>query len=170
MTYSPKKNNTPPIIIAGIFIIFSVLFFMFSAFVSKYLWVMQLCFVSFATIALQILIKYVLTTFEYSCDDKFIYIYKSLEKRKILEGKLELINSASYMLTENKFRENGEDYKIKSVYKYTRNFNTKNVYVYVTTMGETNYMIKIEVNDEFAEFVNGKIDEILKGNSENDEI
>ena len=85
-------------------------------------------------------------------------------------AKLDLINSASYIAQEKAFLESGDNYNVKSNYTYTRNYKTQNVYIYVTTIGETNFMVKIEANDEFAEYVNRKIDEKLKGYKENEEF
>jgi len=163
MTYSPKEDNLKPLFITIIFTILSVLCFMFSGRFTSIKWLIQLCFICFATIAIQILLKYVLTRFEYRCDGISLSVVKCVGKRSLLIAKMELINSASYIARETDFIKSGEEYNVKSTYVYTRNLMTKNVYVYVTTIGETNYMIKLEANDEFAQFVNQKIDENLKG-------
>ncbi len=170
MTYSPENKNSKPLFLTMLLTSIAVFCFMYSGNYPKYVWLMQLLFVVLGTTAIQIFLKYVLTTFEYTCDDESLYIYKAVGKRKVLIGKLGLENSASYIARKKSFNDSGDDYKIKSVYVYTRNFMTENAFVYVTTMGETNYMIKIEVNDEFAKYVNCKIDEILKGTNRNDEI
>ncbi|MBR3994015.1 MAG: hypothetical protein IKI97_01905 [Clostridia bacterium] len=170
MTYSPKPQNLKPLLITIILSAISAFCFVFAGSFPKFIWLLQLSFVCTATAAIQILLKYVLTKFEYECDDKSLYIYKSLGRKKALVGKLELISSASYMAEEKKFNESGDNYHIKSQYVYTRNYKPDNIYVYVTTIGETNFMIKIEANKEFAEFVNNKIDNCLKGYKEYDEI
>lgn len=170
MTYSPKPQNLKPLLITIILSAISVFCFVFAGSFPKFIWLFQLSFICTATAAIQILIKYVLTKFEYNCDDDSLYIYKSLGKRKLLIGKLELSSSASYMTEEKQFLESGNNYNIKSQYIYTRNYKTPNVYVYITTIGETNFMIKIEANAEFAEYVNNKIDNCLKGYKEYDEV
>lgn len=170
MTYSPKTENLRPLMLTITLTVISVLCFMLAGYFPNIKWLLQLFFVCLATAAIQIFLKYVLTKFEYTCDDQSLYIYKSMGKRSVLVGKLELINSASYMASEKEFLQSQEDYKVKSVYNYTRNFKTPSVYVYVTTIGETNFMLKLEVNDEFARYVNKKIDESLKGYKKDDEI
>ncbi len=170
MIYSPKNENTKPLLITAFLTAAAVFCFMFAGQLPNIKWLLQLLFVCFATAAIQIYMRYVLTKFEYNCDGESLYIYKSLGKKKLLTGKLELANSASYMASEKDFLESGEDYHVKSFYSYTRNYKTPDVYVYVTTIGETNYMIKIEANDEFAKYVNKNIDIALKGSKENDEI
>ena len=163
MTYSPKAENLRPLMLSITLSVISVMCFMLAGYFPDIKWLLQLLFVSFATVAIQILLKYVLTKFEYTCDDQSLYIYKSLGKRSVLVGKLELINSASYMAFEKDFLKAGEDYKVKSVYNYTRNYKTDRIYAYVTTIGETNFMLKLEADEKFSQYVNQKIDECLKG-------
>ena len=170
MTYSPKHDNTRPVFIALCFCVLSVFCFMKAGIKPDYKWLLQLLFVIFATLAIQMLLKYVLTSFRYVCDDKSLYIYKSVGKRELLVGKLELTNSASYMMTEKEFLCSDENYNIKATYTHIQNYKAKDVYIYVTTLGETNYMIKLETDEGFAEYVNSKIDENLKGTNKNDEI
>ncbi len=168
MTYSPVNYNKKPLFITSILTALSVFCFVYAGSIPAYTWLMQLGFVIFATVAIQIFLRFVLTKFEYVCDGESLMINKSMGSRKQMVGKLELNNSASYIMTENEYKKSGEDYRVKSEYTYTRNFNSKDTYVYITTIGETNFMIKIEVNDEFATYVNNKIDGILKGHREND--
>ncbi len=170
MTYSPKPKNNKPLFIAIIMFAVSAFCFLYAGRFPKYTWLMQLVFVCLATVAIQVLLRYVLTKFEYTCDNKSLYIYKSLGRKKLLVGKLELVNSASYMVSEKEFKSGGEDYKVKSAYTYIQNYKTQDVYVYITTIGETNFMIKIEASPKFSEFVNEMIDKNLKGLKENHEI
>jgi len=170
MTYSPKNENQKPLLITIILTAISVFCFVYAGHFPKITWLMQLGFVIFATTAIQIYLRFVLTQFEYCCDDEFLLIYKSVGKRKQLIGKLELINSGSYLISDKEYSENKDDYKIKSEYNYTRNFKTQNGYNYVTVIGETNFLVRIEADDEFATYVNKRIDDILKGQKNNDEI
>lgn len=170
MTYSPNPDNTRPLFITIALTAMSVFCFLFAGHLPNFKWLLQLLFVCFATAAIQMFMKYVLTKFRYVCDGNSLFIYKALGRKELLVGKLELVNSASYLASEKAFLESNENYNIKSSYTYTRNFGTKDVFVYVTTLGESNYMIKIEADDEFAKYVNKKIDECLKGSKENDEV
>ena len=83
-------------------------------------------------------------------------------------GKFSLSDSASYIINEKEFILRDENYNVKSTYTFTRNYKTCNTYIYVTTIGETNYMIKMELDEEFAAYVNDKIDKTLKGTDNNE--
>lgn len=168
MTYSPQSKNKAPMLLSIAFAVVSVSCFFCAGYLPSATWVLQLAFVCFATVSIQILLKYVLTKYEYKCDDDSLYIYKSLGKKSLLIGKLELSNSASYIESYTDFSASEKDYKIKSIYDYTRNYKTTDVYSYITTIGETNFMIKLEVNNEFADYVNCKIDKIFQGDKTND--
>lgn len=170
MTYSPENRNRKPLLITVLITALSVFCFIYAGRFPNYTWLMQLGFIIFATTAIQIFLRYVMTSFEYCCDGESIIIYKSVGSKKQMIGKLELLNSASYMMSEKKYRECGENYNVKSKYTYTRNYKTLNNYIYITTLGETNYMITLEANENFAEYVNKKIDEIMKGQQCNDKI
>lgn len=150
------------------FTIASVLSVLFAGKFQNYKWILQLMFICFATTAIQILIKYVLTRYEYICENNCLQIYKSVGRKSIMVGKFSLSDSASYIINEKEFILRDEIYNVKSTYTFTRNYKTCNTYIYVTTIGETNYMIKMELDEEFAAYVNDKIDKTLKGTDNNE--
>lgn len=172
MKYSPENQNIKPLMITILLTVLSVLCCLFASQTANLMWLLQLGFICFATVAIQIFLKFVLTTFEYVCDEEFFYIYKTLGKKTVLVGKLELANSVSlfFKISDSKQVEEYDIKKIKSIYSYTRNFQTTDIYAYVTNLGGKTALLKLELNDEFAEFANLQIKNRLKGIEQNEGI
>ena len=170
MRYSPPNENIKPLMITILLTVMAVFCLLFAGQLQNVKWLFQLLFLCLATAAIQIYLKYVLTKFEYVCDGETLLIYKAMGRKKLCVGSLELKNSVCEIIPYSQYLENKEKFNISSIYSYTRNYKTENVYVYIFSYGGTEIMIKLEINEQFAEYINIHINEKLKGKNENDEF
>ncbi len=170
MRYSPPNENTKPLMITILLTVMAIFSLLFAGQFQNIKWLFQLLFLCLATAAIQMFLKYVLTKFEYVCDGESLSIYKVMGRRKLCVGSLELKNSVCEIMPYSIYLENKENYSIDSVYSYTRNYKTDNVYVYIFCYSGSYTVIKLEINDQYAEYINIHINEKLKGKNENDEF
>ena len=148
MRYSPKNENTRPLMITILLTVIAVFSILFAGHFQNLKWLFQLSFLCFATAAIQIFMKYVLTKYEYVCDDT------SLFKRK-----LETIADFEDLRIPS---------RIENILTFTRNYKTKNIYCFVYNYNYSDVMIKLEIDNLFANYVNERVENALKGKAEDE--
>ena len=164
MKFSPQSNTVKALMISIFFTVASVISLLFASKLLQYKWLMQLLFLCFATTAIQIFMKYVLTKYEYICSDGNLMIYKSLGRKKVLIADVPLKYSASMLLSAKSFENSKDEYAFSEIYVYTQNLTPVNVYCYVTNATSKGALIKIECDEEFAKYINSFIEAEKKGN------
>lgn len=164
MRFSPKSNSTNALILALFLSILSVISLFLGSKTNVYKWIFQLLFLCLATAAIQFLVKYVLTSYEYVCEDEKLMIYKSVGKRSSMIASLPLSFSESYLMNKVVLKNEEGKYTISERYSFIRNLGTSELYFYISGINGKNSLIILETTKEFAEFVNNAIDSALKGN------
>ena len=169
MKYSPKPENTRPLMLSVFLTVVAVMCVLFAGEAQRLRWLFQLLFVCFATGAIQILLKYVLTQYEYVCDGKALAVYKSMGKKRLLVADLPLERAASKLLTDKDFKNISDDYAVEATYVFVRNLRAEGVYVYLDDYGGRVCAVKLELSEEYAAYLDQMIETETKG-KQNDDI
>ena len=169
MKYSPKPENVRPMMLTVFLTVVAVMCVLFAGEAQRLRWLFQLLFVCFATGAIQILLKYVLTQYEYVCDGKALAVYKSMGKKQLLVAELVLERAATTLLTDKDFKNISADYDVEATYSFVRNLKADGVYVYLDDDGGRISAVKLELSEEFAAYLNEIIESETKG-KQNDDV
>ncbi len=168
MRYSPKNENTRPLMITILLTVIAVFSILFAGHFQNLKWLFQLSFLCFATAAIQIFMKYVLTKYEYVCDDTSLSIYKIMGRRRICVGILEFSLFKRKLETIADFEDLRIPSRIENILTFTRNYKTKNIYCFVYNYNYSDVMIKLEIDNVFANYVNERVENALKGKAEDE--
>lgn len=165
MTYSPECKNTFPLLLTVTLTAFALVAIMAAGVLFEVKWLFQLLFVCFATAALEILLRYVLTSFEYACENGELSVNKTVGKKSVLVAKIDLAYSETYLVTENgKDQEAQEDNhgRIHEKYSYVRNLRPDTVCSYIFSSGSIKTLVRLEASGEFVDYVNAEIDKAIE--------
>lgn len=168
MRYTPKTNNTKPLLITILLTVVAVFSLLFASQVQNIKWLFQLLFLCFATAAMQIFIKFVLTTYEYYLEENTMYIYKILGKRRLCVANFVLssIDNSIKKLTDKKHE---TEFSKKEILNFVRNMDTKEIYSFIYNLYGDKYLVKLEIPEDFANMLNERIEK-AKREKENDQI
>lgn len=168
MKYSPNPENTRPLMLTVFLTVVAVMCVLFAGEAQRFRWLFQLLFVCFATGAIQILLKYVLTQYEYVCDEKTLAVYKSMGKMRLLVADLPLERAASKLMSDKDFKNVTADYAVEATYVFVRNLKAKDVYVYLDDDAGRISAVKLELDDAFAAYLDQMIETEMKGKQNGD--
>lgn len=170
MRYSPQNYNTKPLMITILLTVMAVFSLIFASELQNIKWLFQLIFLCLATAAIQIYLKYVLTKFEYVCDSESLSVYKIMGRKKLCVGTLALENSVCEVMPYSEYLDKKDEFSVRQVFNYTRNFKTQDIYSYLFDFNGDNTMLMLEISKEYAQYINIHINEKLKGKNKNDEF
>ncbi len=165
MKYSPECKNTFPLLLTITLTAFALVAIMAAGVLFEVKWLFQLLFICFATAALEILLRYVLTSFEYKCENGELLVNKTVGKKSTLVAKIDLAYSVTYLVPESgekKEEEAGTQSRIREKYNYIRNLRPDTVCSYIFTAGSIMTLVRLEASGEFVEYVNNEIDKAIE--------
>ena len=158
MRYTPKINNTKPLLITILLTVIAISDLLFASQMLSLKWLFQLLFLCFATCAMQIFIKYVLTTYEYYLEENTLYIYKILGKRKLCVANFVLSNIENKLEKLSDCKSNESEFSKKEILNYVRNMQFTDIYSLTYNLYGTRYLVKLETDENFALLLNERIE------------
>lgn len=168
MRYTPKTNNTKPLLITIFLTVVAVFSLLFASQVQNVKWLFQLMFLCFATCAMQIFIKFVLTTYEYYLEENTLYIYKTLGKRRLCVANF-VLSSITTSLEKQTVKEAETGFSKKEILNFVRNMDTDDIYFFIYNLYGDRYLVKLETDENFVKSLNERIETAIREN-ENEQI
>ncbi len=169
MRYTPKTNNTKPLLLTILLTVVAVFSLLFASQVLTTKWLFQLLFLCTATGAMQIFIKFVLTTYEYYLEENTLYIYKILGKRRLCVANFVLSNINEQIKKQSDIKASDNEFSKKQILNFVRNMDAEDVCTFIYNLYGDMYLVRLETEESFVQILNERI-EISKREKENEQI